>query len=123
MRGICGTVDFDGTPVELEVLQKMAETASHRGPDGIRYWRRGSAGLANLALGINSESLREQQPLVDRRGELLVLTADARVDNRDELMRTLTGKGYIQYKSPTDADLTLAAYQCWGEAPAPFWSA
>ncbi len=107
-------VNFDGTPVRLEVLKKMAEAAAHRGPDGIRYWRKSAAGLANLALNITPESLHERQPLVGRRGDLVV-TADARVDNRDELIRTLTTKGYLQEKTPTDAEVILAAYQCWGE--------
>jgi asparagine synthase (glutamine-hydrolysing) len=101
--------------VELETLQKMAEAAAHRGPDGIRYWRDGSAGLVHLALNVTPESLRERQPLVSRRGDL-VLAADARVDNRDELIRTLTSKGYLRDRAPTDADVILAAYQCWGEA-------
>ena len=114
MSGICGIVNFDGAPVELEDLQKMARAAAHRGPDGIHYWRNGPVGLVNLALNITPESLRERQPLVGSRGEL-VLTADARVDNRDELIRTLTTKGFLQDKSPTDADVILAAYQCWGE--------
>jgi asparagine synthase (glutamine-hydrolysing) len=114
MSGICGIVNFDGAQVELEDLQKMARAAAHRGPDGIHYWRNGPVGLVNLALNITPESLRERQPLVGSRGEL-VLTADARVDNRDELIRTLTAKGFLQDKSPTDADVILAAYQCWGE--------
>ena len=115
MSGICGIVNFDGSPVEPEVLQKMAGAASHRGPDGIRYWREGPVGLANLALNITPESYRERQPLAGREGDL-VLTADARVDNRDELIPTLTSKGFLQDKSPTDAEVILAAYRCWGEA-------
>src|SRR5215208_660198 len=114
MSGICGVVNLDGSPVEPEALRKMAEAASYRGPDGIRYWRKGAAGLANLALNITPESLHEQQPLVDQRGEL-VLTADARVDNRDELIRTLMSKGCLHHKTATDAEVILAAYQCWGE--------
>jgi asparagine synthase (glutamine-hydrolysing) len=114
MSGICGVVNLDGSPVEPEALRKMAEAASYRGPDGIRYWRNGAAGLANLALNITPESLHEQQPLVDQRGEL-VLTADARVDNRDELIRTLMSKGCLHHKTATDAEVILAAYQCWGE--------
>lgn len=115
MSGICGVVNFDGAPVGPETLQKMAQAAACRGPDGIRYWRNGSAGLVNLALNITPESFREQQPLVSHRGEL-VLTADARVDNRDELIRTLTTKGHLRDTSPTDADVILAAYECWGDA-------
>jgi asparagine synthase (glutamine-hydrolysing) len=114
MSGISGIVNLDGAPVEPGVLHKMAEAANHRGPDSIRYWKEGPAGLANLALNITPESFHEQQPLVSHRGDL-VLTADARVDNRDELIRVLTTKGYLRDKVPTDAEMILAAYQCWDE--------
>jgi asparagine synthase (glutamine-hydrolysing) len=115
VSGICGIINFNGSPVEPKTLQRMAKAAAHRGPDGIRHWNEGSTGLAHLALNITPESPRETQPLVSERDDL-VLTADARVDNRDELIHTLTVKGYLRDKAPTDADLILAAYQCWGEA-------
>ena len=50
------------------------------------------------------------QPLCSADGALC-LTADARVDNRDELYSTLTASGYLQGKDATDADLILAAYR------------
>ena len=112
MSGICGIVNFDGAPVKPEILREMADAAAHRGPDGIGYWREGSAGLANLALNITPESFHEHQPLIDRE---LVLTADARVDNRDELVPILTSRRYLQDKTATDADVILAAYRHWGE--------
>lgn len=114
MSGICGIVNLNGAPVDPELLKKMAEAAAYRGPDGIHYWIQGNVGLAHLALHTTPESLRERQPLVNRRGDL-VLTADARVDNRDELIPFLTAKGHLQEKDPTDADLILAAYECWAE--------
>ena len=114
MSGICGIINLDGAPVESKVLQKMAQAAAHRGPDGIRYWADGNVGLAHLALNITPESAREKQPLVGKQ-DGLVLSADARVDNREELTRTLNAKGHLTDPAPTDADLILAAYRCWGE--------
>ena len=114
MSGVCGLISFDGTPVEPKALQKMAQAAAHRGPDGVHYWTGGNVGLAHLALNITPESVRERQPLVSEQGEL-VLTADARIDNREELIRTLNAKGHLTDPAPTDADLILAAYRCWGE--------
>ncbi len=117
MSGICGLINLDGAPVEAGTLQKMAEAASHRGPDGIRYWRGGGAGLAHLALNLTPESHGEKQPLVGRRGDLVVV-ADARVDNRGELARAL-GRDLLadgsSEEAPTDAQLILAAYRRWGE--------
>lgn len=115
MSGICGIVNFDGALVDPALLRQMAEAAAYRGPDGITYWIEGNVGLAYLALHTTPESVREKQPLPSqRRG--LILVADARVDNRDELIRTLTAKDYLEEQDPTDADLILAAYECWGEA-------
>jgi len=114
MSGICGIVNWDGKPVDPELLRKMADAAAYRGPDGINYWIEDNVGLAHLALHTTPESVREEQPLVNRRGDL-VLVADARVDNRHELIKVLTAKGYLEEKDPTDADLIMAAYECWGE--------
>src|SRR5215212_5986209 len=114
MSGICGVIHLDGAPVEPEILKEMAKAAAHRGPDGIRYWTDDNAALAHLALNITPESLREQQPLVSC-GNDLVLTADARIDNRGELIRALGAKGYLPEAEPTDGELILAAYRCWGE--------
>lgn len=43
----------------------------------------------------------------------LLLTADARLDNRQDLTETLTTKRHGGLEHATDADLILAAYQCW----------
>lgn len=112
MSGICGIINLDGSLLKPGVLQNMAHAASHRGPDGIRYYTDGGVGLVNLALNVTPESVRESQPLISRDGNL-ILTADARIDNRRELIRSL--KGHLKKDDPTDADLILASYQRWGE--------
>ncbi len=114
MSGICGLTNLDGAPVDPAILKKMVEVVAYRGPDGIRYWHDGNVGLAHLALHTTPEAFREQQPLscLEHR---LCLTADARVDNRTELIRLLTAKGFLRHHEPSDADLILAAYKCWEE--------
>jgi asparagine synthase (glutamine-hydrolysing) len=113
MSGICGIFNLDGTPVSPDLLHKMAEGAAHRGPDGMHYWISDNIGLAHLALHVTPESVRENQPLLSRDGQLC-LTADARLDNRPELIEILTARSHLLEKEPTDADLILTAYQCWG---------
>jgi asparagine synthase (glutamine-hydrolysing) len=114
LSGVCGLVNLDGAPVEPEELRAMAKAAAHRGPDGIHFWIEGNAGLAHLALNLTPESARERQPLADERGEV-ILTADARIDNHEELVRTLGFGNYLSGPEPTDAELILAAYRRWGE--------
>lgn len=90
----------------------MTAAAPTRGPDGVRHWIDGNAGLTHQAFHVTPESVRERQPLASADGRL-VLVADARIDNRDELIRALAGEGLPG--EPTDADLILAAFRRWGE--------
>lgn len=113
--GICAIVNFDGAPVDPGVLRAMTEAIAYRGPDGIHYWLNGNVGMAHLALHTTPEAVREVQPLLSRDGRLCLI-ADARVDNRPELIHLLTAKNCLEVDNPTDADLILAAYRCWGKA-------
>lgn len=110
MSGLCGILHLDGAPLDPAAVEAMAKAAAHRGPHGIRSWVEGSAGLAHLALSITPESRREHQPLVE---DELTLVADARIDNRAELIPLLAGRGHLASADPTDADLILAAYRQW----------
>ncbi len=114
MSGICGVVHFDGKPVDRETMAKMARADAIRGPDGVDYWVEANAGFAHLALHTLPEAGGIQRPFVDSlKG--MVLTADARIDNRDELARTLAKRGYLPEPQACDDALILAAYECWGE--------
>ena len=113
MSGICGIINFDGQPVERELLEKMANAAEYRGNDGIRYWLQGELGFVHLALHTTPESRRENQPLVHKQGGL-VLVADARIDDRQSLIKKIKGKNVYINDRPTDAALILAAYMTWG---------
>ena len=113
MSGICGLVNFDDAPVERERLIAMTQPVSYRGPDGITYWQNTHAGFAYLALIVTPESVNEQQPLVSSD---IVLVADSRIDNRDDLMRVLKASGQLRTDTPTDVELILAAYNHWDTA-------
>lgn len=114
MSAIFGLIHFDGRPIEHEALQPALDVLAHRGPDGHRCWQEGSAFLAHWMLHTTPESLHEQQPLVAPEGDL-VLVADARIDNRDELLRALQLRSR-DAQPVTDAELILAAYRRWGTA-------
>lgn len=114
MSGICGIVNFDGAPVNPELLERMIAAASYRGAHGHHSWIQDHIGLGHLALYTTPEAVNEHQPLLsqDRR---LVLAADARIDNRPELLQVLNAKGYRLTTQSTDPDLIIAAYQEWNE--------
>jgi len=59
------------------------------------------------------ESLHERQPLTDDEF-LLCLTFDGRIDNREELKRSLSSTDF-RLRTDTDAEIVLQAYRCWAE--------
>lgn len=111
MSGIAGVYHLDGRPVSEE-LDRMTDALKHRGPDGANTWREGSVGLAHLMLETTPEDQYEALPLVDRSGNFAI-TADARIDNRDELIKTLDVRKPDD-RPITDTELILAAYKRWG---------
>jgi asparagine synthase (glutamine-hydrolysing) len=113
MSGIVGIYYLDGRPVERESVGRMVDILAHRGPDGADVWCEGSVGLGHRLLWTTHESLLEKLPLVDQTGDL-VLTADARIDNRDELISALSLNDRPAEKI-TDSQLILAAYEKWGQ--------
>ena len=88
MSGICGIVRFDGKKVKKEEIQKMLDTMKNRGSDTEGLWIDGNVGFGHKMLWITPESLHENQPLVSK-DENLIIIADARIDNREELIHML----------------------------------
>jgi asparagine synthase (glutamine-hydrolysing) len=89
----------------------MSLTLAHRGMESVTPWVNGNVGLGNRSLPTTPESVSEKLPLVYRSGEL-VITADARVDNRAELIRELELDN--REASIGDSEIILAAYEKWG---------
>lgn len=113
MSGIVGIYYLDGRPVDPMDVQRMVDSIAHRGPDGSGVWTDGSVGFGHRMLWTTPESLHEKLPLTNKRGDLTI-TADARIDNRDELFSTLNFNGRPR-ETITDSELILAAYEKWGE--------
>ena len=113
MSGIAGIFNTDGRPANGEALDRMVEALAHRGPDGRGAWLEGPAGLGHRMFHETPESLNERQPCVDQVAQL-ALTADARIDNREDLIRQLDLAAEDPLLLP-DSRLILLAYARWGE--------
>ncbi|MBE9053154.1 lasso peptide isopeptide bond-forming cyclase [Nostocales cyanobacterium LEGE 11386] len=113
MSAIFGVYYLDGQQINSATLGKMAEVLAHRGSDGADIWMQESVGMGHRMLWTTPESLLEKLPLVNRPGNL-VITADARIDNRDELICALQLNDQPSAKI-TDSQLILSAYETWGE--------
>ncbi len=114
MSGIAGIFFLDGQPVDSNDLQRMVQRLERRGPDGSGIWSQGPIGLGHCMLRTTPESLAETQPLPNATGDV-VITADARIDNRAELLTTLGLRGRPSLEI-SDSELILHAYEIWGEA-------
>ncbi len=113
MSGIVGIYFLDGRPVDQGDLDRLVAILAHQGPDGAGRWHQGPVGLGHRMLWTTPESLQETLPLINKSGEL-VITADARIDNREELLSLLDFRSLPGEIS--DSRLILAAYEKWGKS-------
>ncbi len=111
MSGIAGQYNLNQQAISPDDLEKMLTTLAHRGPDKQGVWHDHQIGLAHCLLQTTPESREEHQPLISAKTGC-VITADARIDNRLELINRLN---LTTEKQPTDIELILAAYEEWGE--------
>ena len=111
MSAITGIFYRDGRKVDPDQMKKMNDRLSHRGKDGSAIWCQGSVGLGHQMLWTTPESLQEKLPFHDEKAGL-VITADARIDNRKELSQELS----IEDKEDvSDSYFILKSYEKWGE--------
>src|SRR2546430_17098444 len=90
MGGIAGVFFLDDRPASGDHARLMLEALAHRGPAGTGTWREGPVSLVSLSLHATPQACGEVLPYADaERG--LVIVADARLDNRDELLPALGG--------------------------------
>ena len=119
MSGTVGIINLDGAPVDRDLLWRMTDLMSYRGPDAQEVWIDGNVGFGHAMLRTTFEAETEKQPLtLDGK---VWLTADARIDGRAELISELEAKLRTTLRvgrestTPNDGELILYAYQAWGE--------
>lgn len=112
MSGFAGLYYTDGRSAAEADVTRMTERLSHRGPDGDSVWCAEVIGLGHQLLRTTPESRYETLPRTNDAGDV-VITADARIDNRHELFDALD-IATLPEKTP-DSHLILAAYEAWGE--------
>lgn len=110
MSGIAGVFYRDGRPASDETVARMSAAIARRGADAHGISCEGSVGMAHRMMWSTPESLHERQPLVSGATSVR-LVADARIDNRDELITALRVPAR---QDASDAELVAAAYARWG---------
>jgi asparagine synthase (glutamine-hydrolysing) len=113
VSGIVGMINLDGSPIDRHLLEQMTAFLAFRGPDAQATWVDGSVGFGHALLRTTVESEREQQPsTLD--GQVWI-TADARIDDRANLIKRLAGHGREATMDVPDVELILHAYHAWDE--------
>lgn len=113
MCGIAGILNVKGDPIpDLRGhLNVMNHLQRHRGPDdeGLFVHEKGHAGFAHRRLSIiDLETGR--QPMSDGAGRTICYNGE--IYNYKELRRELSG---YPFKTASDTEVILAAYDLWGE--------
>lgn len=113
MSAIAGIFHTNREPVPIENIQKMMESLHKYPANDV-----GTFQIYNLFFGchaqwITPESIGEKLPYYDHRRKLAI-TADAIIDNREELFEMLQVEAHKRDDIP-DSELILIAYFKWGE--------
>ena len=114
MCGIAGIVGF-GSPISPYLLAGMNKMLVHRGPDDGGEWldASGRVGLANRRLAILDLSPAGHQPMHSLNGDHSI-AYNGEIYNYLELRDELASLGH-QFKTKTDTEIILGAYDQWGE--------
>jgi asparagine synthase (glutamine-hydrolysing) len=114
MCGIVGMFDTLGQrEIDRAVLSRMNETQTHRGPDEAELHTETALGMGHRRLSV-IDIATGQQPLSNADGSL-VIVFNGEIYNYRELMAELKALGFT-FKTKSDTEVLLVAYQAWGEA-------
>ncbi|MBS7563857.1 hypothetical protein KHS38_05525 [Mucilaginibacter sp. Bleaf8] len=113
MSVIFGKGNFCNRPLDSTDLQLMEGQLNHWRPDRTATWVEGAVGLGHLMLHNTPQSVSEQMPFQDPNLQLTI-TADVRLDNRNELLRKLNIQETEKPLIP-DSALILQAYHKYGK--------
>lgn len=111
MGAIVGIFNRTGHEVDINQIKRMNKSISHIGKDGSANFNKGSIAFGHQMLHTTKESISEKLPFFDKTSRLII-TADARIDNRDKLSKQLNVEN--SYKV-SDSLFILKAYEKWGE--------
>lgn len=114
MCGIAGIVWWDETAVSPALLCDMTAAIAHRGPDADGFYQQGMVGLGHRRLAIIDLSPAGKQPMCNEDGTIWV-TYNGEIYNFQEIRQELQMRGH-QFRSATDTEVIVHAYEEWGTA-------
>lgn len=112
MCGLSGEMCFDGSRPDVAAVERMSDRLAARGPDGHGIWARGAVALGHRRLKIIDLSERGDQPMTDPQQHLTGVFNGC-IYNYEELRTELKALGH-RFRSTSDTEVVLKAYQQWG---------
>jgi asparagine synthase (glutamine-hydrolysing) len=110
MCGIVGLMSLDGSAPPADLVDLMADSIAHRGPDGRGDYRQGDLAMAQMRLAIIDLETGDQ-PLYEPRGAALV--ANGEIYNYVELRRDMPD---IAFATASDCEPPLHLFRSEGPA-------
>ncbi|MBU1184040.1 MAG: asparagine synthase (glutamine-hydrolyzing) [Proteobacteria bacterium] len=118
MCGICGKLDFTGSPVEETLLRRMMDLLSHRGPDDsgvyLRHQGNVSCGLGHRRLSIIDLTDAGRQPMSNE-DRTVWMVFNGEIYNFGALREELEKKGH-RFISRTDSEVIIHLFEEEGSA-------
>lgn len=112
MCGIVGIFNFNDKPVQPDDVKKLNSLISHRGPDETGYFfdKNYGCGISRLSV---IDLAGGTQPISGINGNL-VIVYNGELYNYKEIRGMLGNYGY-SFRTASDTEVILVAYQEWGE--------
>jgi asparagine synthase (glutamine-hydrolysing) len=113
MCGICGIADFDaGSVISRDLVERMNNTLSHRGPDDAGLYVAPGIGLGHRRLSI-IDVVGGHQPISNEDGSVWVLL-NGEIYNYAELRQRLLSRGH-RFATQSDTEAIVHLYEDRGE--------
>lgn len=113
MCGISGIVDLhDKRDIDRELLQRMNDSMTHRGPDGSGYHFEPGVGLGHRRLSI-IDLEGGAQPMFNEDGTVVV-TFNGEIYDFAGLFDELSAAGHV-FRTHCDTEVIVHAWEQWGE--------
>lgn len=106
-----GVLNFDGRPVDQQLIARMSERLTDHGQNEESMFVDGNLGMLYRPVHTTRESRLEKQPYIAVSGK--VITWDGRLDNRAGLISQLSTD---LAENRTDVAIFVAAFEKWGTA-------
>lgn len=112
---MCGIIGYANlAPIDKILFCKMRDTMVHRGPDdaGTYFSKKTHVALGHRRLSIIDLSSKGRQPISNENGTIW-LSFNGEIYNFQNLRKQLQRQGHT-FKSKTDAEIVVHAYEEWG---------